>query len=232
MTRIAECLVLDAQRLRLGDRIADHVALRDASELLNPRPFGGHRSVCVEGKVGGQGVGHEGSAFSGDDGDSLLQGRQPVDEVAGDGAVLQRSQGCDEILVITTTAVCGASGDRQVRFLGNPGGQVDVVCREVLDDTNVGYPTWERSLAPRGDLEDLAEITCGETLARRLKRRVVALDVSDGAHEPGGLKRLDDTLSPTSRRAPLASRSERERRRPQDAMRSLRACAVGAATVQ
>src|SRR5690606_16903807 len=47
--RVAERLELAAQRLTLGERVADHVALRDPTERRDRVPLGAHRAVRVEG---------------------------------------------------------------------------------------------------------------------------------------------------------------------------------------
>ena len=87
---VAERLVLDAQRLGLGDRVADHVALGDAAERRDRVPLGrdlrrwrrrsGRRSGCRR----------RSAPLAGDDGDPLLERGQPVHQVVDDHAVAQR----------------------------------------------------------------------------------------------------------------------------------------------
>ena len=81
-------------------------------------------------------------------------------------------------------AVRGLRRHRGVGLLGDPGGEVDVVGREVLDHADVGDPRRERALAARDDLVDVAEVAVRRVGARSLlQRRVVALDVTDGADQ-------------------------------------------------
>ena len=61
---VAEVLVLDPQRLRLGDREAGDVALADAPEGLHLVPLGEDLAVLVEGEVAVQRVGDERAALA------------------------------------------------------------------------------------------------------------------------------------------------------------------------
>ena len=80
-------------------------------------------------------------------------------------------------------AVRGAGVDAHVGLLGDPGRQVDVVRRQVLDDADVGDAARERALAPGGDLIDLADQPVLDALPRALQGGVEALDVADAADE-------------------------------------------------
>ena len=93
----------------------------------------------------------------------------------------ERADRDDHVFVRATAAVRGAGVDRDVLLLRDPRGEVDVVGGEVFDDADVGDATGERTLAAGGDLVDLAEQAVFDALARRLQRRVVALDVADAA---------------------------------------------------
>ena len=103
-------------------------------------------------------------------------------------------------------------GHRRERLLGHPGGQVDVVGGEVLDHADVGDPGRERALAAGDDLVDLAELAGLQPGPQALQRRVVPLDVSDGADQAGLLEGLGELASPRPRTRPAASRSSRGRR--------------------
>ena len=143
---VAEVLVLDAQRLRLGDREAGAVALGDAAEGRHLVPLGGDQAVLVEGQVAVEGVGDERAALAGDDRDPLLERGQPVDEVADHGAVLHLRRDRDEVLVLAAALVRGLGGDLGVGRLDHPGRQVDVVGGQVLDHADVGDAVGERAL--------------------------------------------------------------------------------------
>ena len=57
--------------------------------------------------------------------------------------------------------------DRREAALGEPGGEVDVVGGQVLDDADVGDARRERALPAGGDLVDLAEFARLDPLAQR-----------------------------------------------------------------
>ena len=85
---------------------------------------------------------------------------------------------------------------------------------EVLDDADVRDPGGERPLPARDDLVELAELARRDPPAGLLQRRVVALDVPDGADEARGAEGGGEP--PGRRRSPgrAASRSSCARRPP------------------
>jgi hypothetical protein len=72
-----------------------------------------------------------------------------------------------------------------------PGGEVDVVCCEVFDHTDVGNTRGERALATRADLKDLTQETFFELLPHRAESGVEAFNVADTSDETGGFERVD-----------------------------------------
>ncbi len=69
---------------------------------------------------------------------------------------------------------------------GHPCRQVDVVGGEVLDHADVGDPRGERTLPAGHDLVDAAQLAPLEPAPQMLQRRVVPLDVPDGADQAAG----------------------------------------------
>ena len=108
----------------------------------------------------------------------------------GDGAVLELSGDRNEILVLTTGLGRGPSRNGGVVRASDPCREIEIVGREILHDTNVLDPCWERPDPPGGDLEDVAGLAVLKALLQLLQRRVVALDVTDAADQPGGVETI------------------------------------------
>ncbi len=195
--------MLDPQRLRLGDGVAHDVALGDAAELRDGVPGLLDLAVRVEGEVGRERVGDECAQAPGDDRDPLLERRQPVDQVVGDGAARELADDRDHVLVLAPGPVGRAGRDGGEVLLGDPGGEVDVVRAQVLDHADVRDPGRERALPPGDDLVDLADLPGLDPGAGLLQRGVVPLDVTDRADQPLGLERLGE---PGGRRHVLGQR--------------------------
>src|SRR5699024_717002 len=101
--RVAERLMFCGQGFLALQRVADDVALA-------PAPEGSHRfpdvrlvlSVRVEREIGIERIAHQGSLLAGHYRDPLLEGRQPVHEVAGDRPVRKSARDRDHVLVVSS----------------------------------------------------------------------------------------------------------------------------------
>ena len=226
---VAERLVLDPQRLRLGERVAGHVALGDAAERRHRLPLG--RRSCRWRRTSGRRSSVSATKAPVSPVTTVtrsLSGREPVDQVVDDDAVRQpadrprpcpRARGRSGGRSGATTEAYGA--------LRDPGGEVDVVRGEVLDHADVGDPRRERALPPGGDLVDLAELArprcaraapaapgCSARCARRRRpgprprtRRRAAAPASTvvrrAASRPGCARRPRPARAPTSSWKPV-----------------------------
>ena len=163
-SRKFSCWTRSGSGLAIANRVLlPSVTPRKVDDLV---PLGRDQAVLVEGQVTLEGVGDERAALAGDDRHPLLQRGQPVDQVAGDGAVQHLGGDRDEVLVLAAALVGGVGRDRGVGRLDDPGGQVDVVGGQVLDDADVGDAVGEGALPTSGDLVDLAELALLEPRAQ------------------------------------------------------------------
>src|SRR5690606_4860082 len=107
----------------------------------------------------------------------------PVDQVIDHDATAHLGDNSHHVLVRPTALGDGLRRDRRIVITCDPAGEIDVMRREILDDTDIGDAMREWTLTPRLDLIELAKVARGESGLEALQRRVVTLDVPDSGNQ-------------------------------------------------
>src|SRR5699024_7656205 len=101
----------------------------------------------------------------------------------GRDAVFQQATGSDHVFMRTTRLDSGVRGYTNILLSRQPRCEIDVVRCKVLGHPDVCDASRERTLAARGDLVDLTELSGVQPLLEREECRIEPLDVSDSAHQ-------------------------------------------------
>src|SRR5690606_13808558 len=115
---------------------------------------------------------------------ALLKRGEPVDGVTDDRAAAECADCDDHVFVFAAAAKGRACIYGDVALLTYPGCEVDVVCRQVFDDSDVSYAAGEWTLAPCRNLVDIAQHPFRKPGAHGLQRWVVPLDMANATDQP------------------------------------------------